>query len=152
MKTLTLLVASFFFTFAGFSQDSEKNEIESLKIAFITDALNMSAAMAQKFWPVYNKYENQGETLRSNMHCMVYDQLDELQHMPDSEAEKLLKNYMELRTHEHELRKAYVAELQKVISAKEIMMLKKAEYDFHKKLLKEYRSGNKGEKVEKGGK
>ena len=32
------------------------NRIEALKIAYITNKLNLSPEEAQKFWPVYNQY------------------------------------------------------------------------------------------------
>lgn len=145
MKTVCLWTLALFFTVSTTAQNDEKNEIETLKIAFITDALDLGTAEAQKFWPVYNKYEGKEDLLRNDLHCGVYDKLDQLESMTDAEAEKLLENYMDLRHQEHELRRAYVNDLKKVISARKIMMLKKAEYDFHRKLLKKYRSGKKTE-------
>ena len=145
MKTIAVIVTGFFFTLTGFAQGSEKNEIETLKIAFITNALNMSTETAQQFWPIYNKYEGLGNELQTQMHCSVYDRMEDLKTMNDQESQELLKNYLQLRDREQALRKEFVAELKTVISAKEIMQLKKAEYDFHIKLLKEYRSGDKKE-------
>lgn len=142
MKTLFIAVLALFFTISSKAQNDDKNEIEALKIAFITDALDMSTKEAQKFWPVYNKYEDQEDVLRNDLHCEVYDQLDHLESMGKVEADKLLQNYMELRKQEYELRRKYVSDLKKVISSRKIMMLKKAEYDFHRKLLKKYRSGD----------
>jgi len=37
-------------------------------------------------------------------------------------------------------REDFVKDLKEVITSKQIMMLKKAEYDFNKKLLKQYQS------------
>lgn len=43
---------------AGMSQPPFKGErVKALKIAFITQALNLTSDEAQKFWPVYNTYE-----------------------------------------------------------------------------------------------
>ena len=39
------------------AQDGEK--IQSLKIAFITQKLQLTPDEAQKFWPVYNQYDNE---------------------------------------------------------------------------------------------
>ena len=145
MKTFAIFFTGLFFTLSAFAQDSKKNEIETLKIAFITNALNMSTETAQKFWPIYNKYEGLGNELQSQMHCSVYDRMEDLKTMNDEDSGELLKNYLELRDREQALRKEFVKELKTIISAKEIMQLKKAEYDFHKKLLKEYRSADKKE-------
>lgn len=143
MKTGLIFFMMFAFSIAGMAQEKDKGEIQALKIAYITDALDLSTREAQEFWPVYNEYNKKWEKYRSQLSCNVYDQMDELDKMSDAEAEKLLKEYMGLREKENEWRKDYVNDLKKVISAKRIMMLKKAEYEFHKKLLKEYRSGKK---------
>jgi hypothetical protein len=41
--------------------------LEALKIAFITEKLNLSSDEAQKFWPIYNNYEAElRQVLRDN--------------------------------------------------------------------------------------
>lgn len=143
MKTYLFFLSAMLISFSGFSQksDKEKSEIEALKIAYITESLSLTTAEAQQFWPVYNEYNKKWDEFRSELHCGVYDQMDNLKEMSNAEAEELLKDYMGLRERESQWRKNYVNDLKKVLSAKRIMMLKKAEYEFHKKLLKEYRSG-----------
>lgn len=141
MKHTVLLFSCVLIHLCGFAQNADKSDIQTLKIAFITQALDLNSKEAQAFWPVYNKYESQGDELQEQMHCSVYDQMDKLESMTPEESDALLKNYMTIRNEEQKLREEYVAELKKVISPKEIMLLKRAEYDFHMKLLKEYRSG-----------
>ncbi|MDB5282722.1 MAG: hypothetical protein JWO06_1797, partial [Bacteroidota bacterium] len=41
-------------------------KVEALRIAYITQQLNLTPAEAQKFWPVYNVYKGDLETLRKN--------------------------------------------------------------------------------------
>jgi hypothetical protein len=143
MKTGLIFLLILTFSMTGIAQEKDKGEIEALKIAYITDALDLTTSEAQEFWPVYNEYNEKWEKYRTQLHCGVYDQMDKLREMTEAEAEALLKEYMNLRERESQWRKNYVNDLKKVISAKRIMMLKKAEYEFHKKLLKEYRSGKK---------
>ncbi len=38
----------------------DKDKIKSLKIAFITERLDLSTKEAQTFWPIYNEYEEKG--------------------------------------------------------------------------------------------
>ena len=40
----------------GEEQKADGSRLESLKIAYITQRLNLSTEEAEKFWPVYNKY------------------------------------------------------------------------------------------------
>ena len=46
-----------FLFFAGFTVRAQNgNRLEALKIAYITNKLNLSPEEAQKFWPIYNQY------------------------------------------------------------------------------------------------
>lgn len=40
-------------------KEGRSERIQSLKIAFITQKLELTADEAQKFWPVYNRYETE---------------------------------------------------------------------------------------------
>jgi len=39
--------------------------LEAIKIAYITKELNLTAAEAQRFWPVYNSYSNEVKVART---------------------------------------------------------------------------------------
>jgi hypothetical protein len=56
-----LLILAFIVANLGFvrAQDGEQSreKIQALKIAFITQKLGLSADEAQRFWPVYDRYE-----------------------------------------------------------------------------------------------
>jgi hypothetical protein len=41
------------------AQDDHWEKVQALKIAFITQKLELSSDDAQKFWPVYNRYESE---------------------------------------------------------------------------------------------
>ena len=42
-----------------------KERMESMKIGFLTDRLNLTPEEAKEFWPVYNKYSDELEVLRN---------------------------------------------------------------------------------------
>jgi hypothetical protein len=56
---LVLISASFSFVKAQDDKDKRDEKIQALKIAFKTQKLELSSDEAQKFWPVYNKYETE---------------------------------------------------------------------------------------------
>ena len=60
MKHILLIVTLFFSSFSVLhAQDDGKDKrekIQALKIAFITQKLELTTDEAQKFWPVYNEY------------------------------------------------------------------------------------------------
>lgn len=63
MKNILLIVAlilNFSFVYAQDDGKEPKGEkIQALKIAFITQKLDLTTDEAQRFWPVYNRYETE---------------------------------------------------------------------------------------------
>lgn len=65
MKKIYFITGLLLLSFAGKAQEetdlSEKKQqdIQALKVAFISKELDLSPDEAQKFWPVYNQYEKE---------------------------------------------------------------------------------------------
>lgn len=121
------------------SQETEDEKIESLKTAFITEALSLTPAEAQAFWPIYNLYEEKKEALYDHKWCEVKNGLNTINELDENKAKQLLDTYMKMNKERLDLREEVVNELKKLMSSKKILMLKKAEMDFHKMLLDKYK-------------
>lgn len=68
MKKLYLILAFMGIAFFVKAQDDnggtkKQQDIEALKVAFISKELNLTPEEAQKFWPVYNQYTNELRTI-----------------------------------------------------------------------------------------
>ena len=48
----------------GDRQNDKRENIEAMKIGFITKKLDLTPEEAQKFWPVYNQYNDKMKDLR----------------------------------------------------------------------------------------
>lgn len=135
------------------AQDGKHEKIKALKTAYITEKLSLTSNEAEKFWPIYNKYDDKFHALRKKEKSEIYQKLrDGLDKMNDTEANELIDTSLSLESEQLELRKQMIAELRGVISSKKIIILKKTEDDFKRELLDRYRNGhsNKGEKGPKG--
>ena len=71
---------------------------------------------------IINKFENGG-----------------LEKLSDKEATALIDQIETIEDELHASKKAYIKELKTVISAKKIIKLKKAEDEFNRKLMKQFR-------------
>jgi hypothetical protein len=119
----------------------KREQIKSLKVAFITNELQLTPDESSKFWPLYNSYEEQQkqikkEKIKNYMDRMDADSVDKLS---EKEAATMLS---QMESSEEELylaRKKFVTNLKTVISPIKILKLKKAEENFNRKLLKQYR-------------
>ncbi len=144
MKKLTLILL--IFTSVAFAQDGKHEKIKALKTAYITEKLALTTAEAEKFWPVYNLYDEKFHVIRKQERNEIFKKLrNGVDNLTDTEANALIDLSLSLEGQEIELRKKMTAELRQVISPKKIIILKKVEDDFKRELLERYKNG-KGEK------
>ncbi len=145
MKHYLIIVFLFFITTAGTTaiaqgrgEFARSEKVEAAKIAFITDKVGLSSDQAQKFWPVYNEYETKRRDLVKNYRGEYRSNLDE---MSEQEAKARIEGMFEIKEKELALEKEYTAKFQRAISAKQVIMLYRAEREFTKMLLKRLDSG-----------
>lgn len=116
-----------------------RERVESMKIGFITERLQLGSEEAQRFWPVYNRYADEMRKLRENAKGALRDDMAELPLMTDADADKMLTDMVNFKVSESEIIKRYAAEFKKVLPVKKVALLFKAEFDFKKELLNRLR-------------
>ena len=140
MKNLILIVFVLLTAFNMKAQEEDKDarheRIKALKVAFFTQELDLTEKKAEKFWPIYNKYEREKYELHKREHI----DLENVECMSEAESEDLLNEFLSVESEEYKIKKQLFKDLKQIISAKEIIKLHKLEDEFHKKLIKEYRS------------
>lgn len=144
MKTNKLVLIILFLLsiqlFAQPPRGEKKEQIKALKVGFITTELALTADEASKFWPIYNAFEDKQFDLRHQKMKAFRGRMDsDLDKLSEKEASALL-GQMETNEDElHQARKKFIANLKGVLPSIKIIKLKKAEDDFNKKLLRQYR-------------
>lgn len=142
-KILTSLILIFALVNTTFAQNKDHDNIKALKTAFITQQLELTSAQAEKFWPVYNAYENQIHEMKKQNRCEVKDVIkNDIQNLSETKALELLRKIQQNREKENELETKLEKELLEQMGAVKVLKLKKAEHEFKMQLLKKYR-GNK---------
>lgn len=143
MKKILHLSILLVFSISAFAQDAERHErIKALKTAFITQELNLTSTEAQKFWPVYNRYEEQNRALYKQENKIKERLKNASEALAEQEAKKITEQIQQLYRDEQKLKSGLIDELTKDFGAIFVVKLKKAEHDFKMQLLKKY----KGEK------
>lgn len=138
-KYITILLVCFGFL-AGIAQNGGgKEKIKKLKIAYFTENLNLTSEEAQQFWPVYNAYDDKNLELRVTGFHKIKNKVKDMEQMSESEAVKILARLEKIEDEMHENKKALMKKLKKILPAKKIIRLKKAERDFNRKLMKQFR-------------
>lgn len=143
MKTLSIILIIQLTSFAVFSQNNEtrKEKLKSMKIAFITEKLDLSADEAQKFWPTYNEYDKAREELMKNRKALMKSYKDETTVLSDKDAELLADNFVKFELNEAKLMEEYHIKFKKVLSAQKLIKLYQADRQFKNHLLKQLGEG-----------
>lgn len=147
MKTNKLFFI-FFLSISTFAQshlEEKKEQINALKVGFITNELALTSDEATKFWPIYNAYDDKQFEIRHQKMRDFKRRMDaDLEKMSEKEAAALLAQIENTEDELYQIRKKFVANLKGVLPSVKIIKLKKSEDDFNRKLLQQYR--NKGPK------
>lgn len=149
MKTKKILIPILALTISicAYAQKPDKNKIKALKIAHITQELDLTEKEAQAFWPVYNANEDEREKLRSGSY-KNFMKKKKPEEITEAEAKMLLDNTIKMEEAHLKLQKDYYAKLQKIFSAKKIMTLMNAERSFRRKMIEQFKDRHRGKKGE----
>ena len=137
MKNLVLGI--FFLLFVGtnvYGQQryNDNERIKAMRVAFITNALQLTTEESQAFWPLYNEYEAKQRGIRKK-----YRSGKQMMLMDDAELEQQLSNNLTMEEELLQLKRTYIGRLKKVLPTRKIAMLQGAETKFKEEILKQIR-------------
>lgn len=139
---ITIALFPFLMTAQGGKFKEKKEQIKTLKIAFITEELNLTSTEAEKFWPLYNAFDEKQHQIRQQKFISRSENTS-VDQMNDKEATALLSQIENNEEELYQLRKKFISNLKIILPSVKIIKLKKAEEDFNRKLLKQYRDKRK---------
>ena len=129
------------------TQDALKQRIQAHRVAFFTERLALTPAEAEKFWSLYNTYQNEREKLmseffqktrrkRGNNENSEFD----VSNLSDTEARKLVND----RAKMIDLEKKFHNDLTKLFSPQRVLTFYDAERSFQRELIN-VRNRNEGD-------
>lgn len=124
----------------GFGE--RNNEIESYKIGYLTQKLDLSAEEAKIFWPIYNDWQKEQATLRKErMQKMIsFRKITEIEELSDTEIQNLIVNDFMYKQRELNLDKKYYYKLRSSLPIKIVGKFYRAQETFKRELLSKYRN------------
>jgi Spy/CpxP family protein refolding chaperone len=119
----------------------KKEHIKALKVAFITTELNLTPEEAAKFWPLFNYFEDKQQEIKKQKLKAYVERTDNnsIDNLSEKEAAALLTQMENIEEDLYQLKKKFISNLKGVLPSTKILKLKKAEEQFSKKLLQQYR-------------
>ena len=143
-KILPLIIA--FISLNVIAQDGpiirkKKEQIKALKVAFITNELALTSDEATKFWPLFNAFEEKQQEIKKQKLKGYLKRVDDgsFDNLSEKEATTMLAQMESTEDELYQLKKKFISNLKGVISPIKILKLKKAEENFNRKLLQQYR-------------
>ena len=110
-----------------------QERIKNLQIAYISDKLGLTPDQAQKFWPVYNEFAGKRNELRKEL---ITARKEVRTDNPDpKKQEELVKLGLSIKQRELNLENEYSGKLLQVITAQQILNLRKSERDFQQMII-----------------
>ena len=119
-------------------------QIQSAKIAFFTAEIQLTPKEAEEFWPLYNQYWKERETLQRNAQHNLRAMgriLSSEEAVSDAELKKLIDNYVNNSTLEGEIHKLYLNRFLRILSVEKVARMYRAEENFRIKMIQQLRSG-----------
>ncbi len=118
------------------SQQSKREKIESFRIAYYTQQLNLSTEEAQKFWPVYNAMQDELRELRKQTRLKINFDKEQINKLSDAEAEALVDGEIKYRQAKLNIESKYHEKFKSVLPVKKVAQFYHTQEDFKRELLK----------------
>lgn len=115
--------------------DFEK--VKAAKIGMITERLQLSEKQAEKFWPIYNEFDDKRRENFMAMRRLMHQSKDE--GITNDQKNELLNQTMELRENQVKIEKEYKDKFLKVISTQQFFDLLDTEKEFHRMIIEKAR-------------
>ncbi|MFB9055739.1 Spy/CpxP family protein refolding chaperone [Mariniflexile ostreae] len=146
MKKNIFIILLLFASVSVFAQGN-REQIKALKVAFITEKLDLSEQEAQEFWPIYNTYDSHYAKIKfKDIKSLRHTIKNNINTLDEAKAKALLDELVDAENKLYKARTEFILKLRKVLSPKKILLLKLVEDDFNRKLFEQYKKKRREER------
>ncbi|MBK9108744.1 MAG: hypothetical protein IPM92_10360 [Saprospiraceae bacterium] len=115
-------------------KDRMIEKMESMRVAFLTNELDLTSDESAKFWPVYNEYSKKRMELRKDLMDKKRSMRD--QNLSEEESEKELEDQLAVQEKELNLKRSYYEKFKAILPAQKLAKLEPAEKEFNHEVLR----------------
>ncbi|MCG8769693.1 sensor of ECF-type sigma factor [Tenacibaculum finnmarkense] len=147
-KIIILLLITFLTSFTSQAQFRKggSHKIHAYKIAYLTEKLNLTQSEAQRFWPVYNKYDKKRIALHREQRFILKKRIPDsggFEKLSEKESKDILEKIHAIKKEQYQIKTLFQSEVSKILSYKKILALQISEHKFNHKLIKKLRGKKK---------
>ncbi|MFA4866644.1 MAG: hypothetical protein WC623_00505 [Pedobacter sp.] len=143
MKHLIIVMLFLLPTITMAQRGGERNnEIDSYRIAYLTQKLDLTAEEAKVFWPIYNDWQKEQKALRKEraQKMISFRKITEIEELSDTEIQALITNDFSFKQRDLNLDKKYYYKLKSSLPIKIVGKYYRAQEAFKRELLAKYRN------------
>jgi len=124
------------------AQNANRQRLDAYKIAFFTKRLNLTSQEAEKFWPVYNEFQDNKTKIQLERHELNRNFNQNELNMSEREMTEAGDKFVGLEIREAALAQEFHTRIKTILSPVKILRLYQAENQFRQQLLNELRDRN----------
>ena len=119
------------------AQNSNQEKLNDYKIAFFTKKLNLTSREAEKFWPVYNEYQSQRNSLQLDKIKLNRNFNLNESTLTDKQLEEMGDKYIDYLVQESNLAVDFHKKLKEILPPAKVLRYYQAENQYKIQLLNE---------------
>jgi hypothetical protein len=140
---LLILIAISLPAFRTFAQESDNERLNAFKIGFFTKRLELSTDEAEKFWPVYNEYQNLKNQVQAEKIKLVRYFNQNENSLSNAQVTEIGDKLAATIVKESELAANFHNKLREVLPPKKVIRFYQAENQYKIQLLNELQNRQK---------
>jgi Spy/CpxP family protein refolding chaperone len=146
MKKSTLIIFFMTLSIIGFGQDRnqtyDKEKLDAARVAYITNRLDLKPAQAEKFWPIFNLYQEDRKVLMEEMSTLNRSVMQETDN--ERAKEKIGKRF-EIQQKLMDREKEFMDKIIQVITPVQALKLNGVNRDFTRQVYRMHQGRERGQ-------
>jgi hypothetical protein len=136
-RIISLIILAALFTLCLSGQNPNRERLNSYKIAFFTKRLNLTPGEAEKFWPVYNQFQDEKNKIQlERIEINRNFNMNEL-NLTEKEMSEMGDRLIDLEVREAALARDLHNKIKQILTPVKVLRLYQAENLYKQQLLKE---------------
>jgi hypothetical protein len=127
------------------AQNKKIDNINSYKIGFFTKKLDLTSSEAEKFWPVYNEYQNQRTRIQLEKVSIIRNFNQSESTLSDNQITEMGDRLVQMITQESSLAVTFHNKLKETLPPAKVLKFYQAENQYKAQLLNELQNNRQGQ-------
>ncbi|WP_113924951.1 type 2 periplasmic-binding domain-containing protein [Cognataquiflexum aquatile] len=119
----------------------DKEKLEAARVAFITNRLDLKPEQAEKFWPLFNQYNEERTKMMDKVSSLNRESMQEI---TEARAKEIIQKRFSIQQQLLDREKIFMEEITKVISLQQAIKLGGVNREFTRQVYQRNRGGREG--------